>query len=97
MFKVLFNNITNKFSGSIVTIGNFDGMHLGHLQLINRINDIANKDKSLKRVLITFEPLPLEYFADINNQDRTFRLNLLRDKFLLLKHGELDFFIYNLA
>jgi len=43
-------------------IGNFDGVHLGHREIINLINDIA-KQKSTKSCLLTFEPHPQKVLA----------------------------------
>ena len=45
-------NITNK---SILTFGNFDGVHLGHKYLINQLLLLSNEN-NLKSVLITFDP-----------------------------------------
>lgn len=87
MFRILVNKQAIFGAGirSVVTIGSFDGIHKGHMQLIYRMNEIARL-KSLKRVLITFEPLPSEYFANINHEERLSRLSLLRDKLLILKN-----------
>ncbi len=48
--------------GSAVTIGNFDGIHLGHQALLRRLDDAARPD-GLRRVVLTFEPLPREVFS----------------------------------
>ena len=42
---------------TIVTIGTFDGVHKGHKAIINRINEIANKE-GLESVILTFNPHP---------------------------------------
>lgn len=47
--------------GTVATVGNFDGVHLGHQNLINRLRDKANQLK-LPLVVILFEPQPREYF-----------------------------------
>lgn len=73
---------------SVATIGNFDGLHLGHLHLLAEMNAVANKYQ-LYRKVITFEPLPLEYFSDKQCRARLPRLSLLRDKALLLKYYDL--------
>ncbi len=70
---------------SVATIGNFDGMHLGHMQLIAELNHLPNH-ADLRKIVITFEPLPLEYFADCTTTPRLPRLSLLRDKFKVLKN-----------
>ena len=45
---------------SVVTIGNFDGIHLGHQALIRRGRELAGDGKSL--AVVTFEPLPQVFF-----------------------------------
>jgi riboflavin kinase/FMN adenylyltransferase len=42
---------------SVVTIGTFDGVHLGHQQLLNKTIDIAKSTNS-NPVVLTFEPHP---------------------------------------
>lgn len=42
---------------SVVTIGSFDGIHLGHQKLINECMDIA-KNQNLKSVVLSFYPHP---------------------------------------
>ncbi len=48
--------------GSIVTIGNFDGLHLGHRMLLDHVLEKANKS-GLPAVVMCFEPTPQEFFA----------------------------------
>lgn len=45
---------------TIVTIGNFDGLHRGHCKLLDFMTNKANKLK-IKSVVITFDPLPRKY------------------------------------
>lgn len=45
--------------GSVVTVGTFDGVHLGHLQLLRRLADRGHAT-GLRSVLVTFDPHPLE-------------------------------------
>jgi riboflavin kinase / FMN adenylyltransferase len=49
-------------SGSVVTIGNFDGIHLGHQALLRSAVDEA-KRRDLASVVFTFEPHPLKLLA----------------------------------
>ena len=42
---------------SVVTVGTFDGVHLGHRQIFKKLNEIA-KSKNLRKVAVTFEPHP---------------------------------------
>lgn len=70
--------MTDALKNGVVTIGNFDGVHLGHQQLICRITDIAHKLKC-PAIVITFEPHPYEFFA---GEHLTIpRLTRLREKF----------------
>lgn len=49
----------------VVSIGNFDGMHMGHDALVRRVVSLA-KERGLLSAFVTFEPHPLKFFgADI--------------------------------
>lgn len=72
----------------IATIGNFDGLHLGHLELLGQLSQQAESDNSW-RMLITFDVLPHEYFADKNGVLRAPRIGLLRDKVSILQQSGL--------
>ena len=50
---------------SIVTIGNFDGIHAGHRELIKKTLSLSNEVSS-SSVVLTFEPLPEEFFKRKN-------------------------------
>lgn len=62
-------------SGSVVCIGAFDGLHLGHQKLISQAC-IRGRALGLSSVAITFEPLPREFFSP----DGVPRLMGVRDK-----------------
>ena len=47
--------------GSVVTVGAYDGLHLGHEQLLERVNT-ASRELGLPSVVMSFEPTPKEYF-----------------------------------
>ncbi|MCC7521087.1 MAG: bifunctional riboflavin kinase/FAD synthetase [Flavobacteriaceae bacterium] len=47
----------NEIHPSIVALGTFDGVHLGHQQIIRYLLDIANQ-KNLKPIIVTFFPHP---------------------------------------
>lgn len=49
-------------TGCVAAIGAFDGIHLGHRALIRRTRELA-REQGLASMVITFEPLPKEYFA----------------------------------
>ena len=74
---------------SVVAIGNFDGVHLGHQKVLKEAKAKAKKN-NLKFGLITFEPIPTLFF---NKNIRNHRLNSLNQKKELLKKFKLDFLI----
>ena len=59
-----------------VTIGNFDGVHLGHQAMVQQLKDIAQQ-QDLKTVVMIFEPQPLEYFKSYEAPPR---ISSLREK-----------------
>lgn len=71
---------------SVLTIGNFDGVHRGHQALLEMLVRKAHAMQAAATVL-TFEPHPREYFAP---QDAPARLASLRDKLLLLSQNGVD-------
>lgn len=73
--------------GSIATIGNFDGVHLGHQAIIKRLTDKA-KALSAPSVVIVFEPHPQEFFRPEAAPARLFKLT---DKLLALKDLGVDY------
>ena len=60
---------------TVVTIGNFDGIHKGHISLIDKTLELSQK-KDMTPLVITFDPLPQEYFTVKN----FFRLMTISDK-----------------
>lgn len=50
------------FEGSVVTIGNFDGVHCGHAELFRHLKDLGAR-LGLPTVVVTFEPHPLVVLA----------------------------------
>jgi riboflavin kinase/FMN adenylyltransferase len=44
-------------NGSVITLGNFDGIHLGHLSLIKRVKEVS-REKNLPSILVTYFPNP---------------------------------------
>lgn len=74
--------------GSVITIGIFDGIHLGHQALINQLME-KSEEMNLPSVFFTFEPTPNEYFSKKKHKQR---LTSLRDKFNLVSHYKLDYF-----
>ncbi|MDR3086574.1 MAG: bifunctional riboflavin kinase/FAD synthetase [Azoarcus sp.] len=64
----------------VLTIGNFDGLHLGHQALLRLLADRA-RARGLPASVLTFEPHPREYFSP---GEAPARLTSLREKVLLL-------------
>lgn len=67
-------------SPTVLTIGNFDGVHLGHRALLARLRTIAAREDLLPAAL-TFEPHPREFFAP---ETAPARLSTLREKLELI-------------
>ena len=90
MFKI-YNNfiIPRKLKKSILLIGNFDGLHLGHQKVCNEAKKYKKKYK-LKLGVLTFNPLPVMFF---NNIMKNYRLTNDSQKFILLKKMGIDFII----
>ena len=70
--------------GSAVTIGNFDGVHLGHRHILERLRHEAD-ERGLAAVAIVFEPQPQEFFSRQRGAEKPFRLSPLREKLRLLR------------
>lgn len=77
-----FSDLKTPATGSAVTIGNFDGLHLGHQALVNRVIADAGRDGSVPTVLL-FEPHPREFFAP---QKAPGRILELRGKLAVLEN-----------
>lgn len=73
--------------GVVATIGNFDGVHLGHQNLIKALRDKA-RQLYLPLVLILFEPQPKEYFQKAGAPAR---LSSLREKLAMLSNQQVDY------
>jgi len=56
------HNCQTKHQNMVITIGNFDGLHIGHKKMLEQLNSEASR-LNTQRCLITFEPLPREFFA----------------------------------
>ena len=69
-----------------LTIGNFDGVHLGHRAMLARLSEVA-RARGLPACAMTFEPHPREFFAP---DQAPARLTSLREKLELLAAQGLD-------
>jgi len=82
-------NIKKKHKGSILLIGNFDGVHIGHQKLF-KLAKKYKKKFSLNIGVMTFEPMPKMFF---NPNLKNFRISNLKQKIDLLKDLDVDFII----
>ncbi|MCK5872517.1 MAG: riboflavin biosynthesis protein RibF, partial [Methylococcales bacterium] len=71
-----FSHLKPLKQGCVMTIGNFDGLHLGHQSVIDTVIK-TGKRLSLPVVVVIFEPQPLEYFL---KEKAPARLTRLREK-----------------
>ena len=55
-------NLKRPFRNPVVTLGNFDGVHLGHQEILKRVMEEASRLQG-EGVVITFEPHPLKVLA----------------------------------
>ena len=69
-----------------VTIGNFDGLHLGHQAMLARLQDVA-RTRGLPSCVLSFEPHPREFFAP---EQAPARLSSLREKAECLQRVGID-------
>lgn len=80
------HNIKPHHYGCVLTIGNFDGVHLGHQAVLRQVSEQAEK-LGLPSTIMTFDPQPLELFA---KEKAPARLTRLRDKFVQLSKLKLE-------
>jgi riboflavin kinase/FMN adenylyltransferase len=73
----------------VATIGNFDGVHRGHQQVIANLR-AASQRLGLPSTVISFEPLPREFFAPEQSPPR---LTRFREKFTALADQQVDQFL----
>lgn len=69
MRLIEYNQFPNDISASAVTIGNFDGVHMGHQAVIAQLKQAA-KIRNLPTVVVIFEPHPRQYFDPQSSMKR---------------------------
>lgn len=88
--KVIRNlNHINK-SNLCLAIGNFDGVHLGHLAIIDEVKRNA-KEKNLLSAVLTFEPHPTCFFN--SSKKENFRITSLAQKLKIFQELQIDIVI----
>jgi riboflavin kinase/FMN adenylyltransferase len=80
------HNVKPQHHGCVLTIGNFDGVHLGHQSVLDKLSNKAS-ELMLPTVVMTFEPQPMELFL---KEKAPARLTRLRDKFVQLDKLNID-------
>ena len=62
------NKLPHALPPLALTIGNFDGVHLGHQQILSEVKKIA-KEKKLASAILTFEPHPISFLRPDRPKD----------------------------
>ena len=85
------NIIDNNVKNAVLIIGNFDGVHLGHINLIKQAKMIADK-RNVALVAMIFSPHPRSFF---NKDSANIVLTQIDDRIKLLKDNQVDQVIVN--
>jgi riboflavin kinase/FMN adenylyltransferase len=80
------HNLLEQDRGCVATIGNFDGVHLGHRAVFRRLLQ-RGRELDLPATVITFEPQPMEYFQP---DAAPARLTRLREKLAAIYADGID-------
>ncbi|CAH9017497.1 bifunctional riboflavin kinase/FAD synthetase [Candidatus Nitrosacidococcus sp. I8] len=83
------HNIKAAHLGGVATIGNFDGVHLGHQAIVKQLAMQA-KLRRVPSMIITFEPPPSNF---LNLQRAPARITSFRDKVQVLKNLPIDWLL----
>lgn len=78
--------------GCVLTIGAFDGIHVGHQEMIRVLRD-CGRQHGLPAALLSFEPTPREFFAQFSGKGTPARLTRFREKFEALQAFGVDRFV----
>lgn len=81
-------SIPDLSNGCVATIGAFDGLHIGHRQILDRVRTVAI-EQQLPSLVFSFEPTPKEYFS---RETPPARLMKFREKFRALDELGFDWF-----
>ena len=91
-----FRQVPELKHGSVATIGNFDGVHLGHQALLALLRKEATR-MQLPMVVMLFEPQPGEYFQGLSAPARLFslreKLQVLRQWIMLYVFGLINIWL----
>ncbi len=84
------NPISDALYNSVLAIGNFDGVHKGHQQIVRQVLEKAQKAKKAAAIL-TFEPHPISFFSPASHN---YRITPFKLKTALLDDYGVDFVTY---
>ncbi|MEE9304045.1 MAG: bifunctional riboflavin kinase/FAD synthetase [Thiotrichaceae bacterium] len=76
----------------VATIGNFDGLHRGHRKILEQVQTLGQR-LECPTVVISFEPLPTEFFSQKYNKPLPGRIYPYRDKARILNNLAIDEFV----
>ena len=82
-------SISNEHKNSILLIGNFDGLHIGHQKLF-KLAEKYKKIKNKKIGVLTFDPMPKMFF---NKTLKNFKISNLKQKVNNFRNFKIDFVI----
>ncbi|MDR3492285.1 MAG: bifunctional riboflavin kinase/FAD synthetase [Gammaproteobacteria bacterium] len=81
------HNLKPNINGCVLTIGNFDGVHLGHQTILKKLTDRA-RELSVPACVMIFEPQPAEFFAKVSTIPS--RLMRWSEKITALQSSHID-------
>lgn len=81
------HNLRSRHRGCVATVGNFDGVHLGHQAIIGQLAEKGG-EMHLPTTVMIFEPQPLEYFQSRDKVPP--RLTRFREKLMALRRYSVD-------
>ena len=87
--KIL-NGYSKIKKNTVLTIGNFDGVHKGHQEIIKQAVKISKKN-NLKSIVITFKPHPIDFFK---KNSKPFKLTNEKTKIEEIKKLGIDYLIF---
>lgn len=80
------HNLRPEHQGCVTTIGNFDGVHLGHKSVLRHLLE-KGREFNLPATVVTFEPQPREFFQP---EFAPARLTRFREKLQAIKEAGID-------
>ena len=83
------HNLRARHRGCVATIGNFDGVHLGHQAVLGQLAE-RGAELGLPAAVITFEPQPREFFG---RGEMPARLTRFREKLQVLRRFSVEWVV----